>query len=387
MADKPKAQKKDMNHINIATMLLAFYVVIPPLMGAEPKPVDRIPKWVAEDSRPGGKVRLEAEGNDKTLLLEPGTTPHILKLPFHPEGATKVESKNLLWRSEDGQDYLYTHDPSIPQASGPWLGVHVAEVSELVASQLGLTPGMGLAIEHIVPGSPAAEAGLKQYDILIKLDDQNLINAKQLVVLVRSRKAGEKVTVEYIRGGQTQFTEAVIADRISQEEVSHDFHYEVNDEDLVIELGADPVVIDRKIAEKMNPVEKGALASAMAKGKATDLKQGMRTSLFFVENSNLVLSDDSGTYNLRSMDGKKRLVVLNPEGDTIYKGDLETEKSIEELPEEIREKVKEMTGHNKTDHLMRYIQKAEKTYHAETAPGEQQSEKQIIIKRNETREE
>lgn len=376
-----------MIHTNIATLLVAFSMVAPQLQGAEPKPVDRIPKLLVEAPQGVRELSLENGGNDKTLLLEAGETPHVLRLPFHKMDTKKVEPKTLLWRPEDGQGYLYTHDPSTPQAGGPWLGVHVTEVSGLVASQLGLTPGMGLAIEHIVPGSPAAQAGLKQHDILTKLDDQNLINPKQLVVLVRSKKAGEKVIVEYLRKGEIHYTKAEIVDRGGKNEVHYEYHYEIDDEDLVIDLGSDPVVIDRKVAEKMNPVEKGALATAMAKGKATDLKQGMHTSLFFVENSNLVLSDDSGTYNLRKIDGKKRLVVLNPEGDIIYKGDLEDAESIEELPEGIREKVKEMTGQNKTEHLMRYIKKTKNKHHDETAPGEQHSEKKIIIKKNTTQEE
>jgi len=325
------------------------------------------------------EIELDQVVEGKKLRWTPGQPPHVLKLPFDSGNTEKVESKTLLWRPEDGNDFIYTLDKSPQLNTGPWLGVHVSEVSELVASQLGLASGMGLSVEHIVLNSPADKAGLKQYDILTKLDDQTLITPKQLVVLLRTKKSGESVKLTYIRGGEEQSAKAVITNRSGKNEFSYHFDAASDDEDVVFELGAEPVVIDRKMAEKMNAIEKSILASAMAKGKNSELKKGMHTSLFFVENSNLVLSDDTGTYNLRNIDGKKRLVVLNPEGDTIYKGDLETEKSIEALPEGIREKVKEMTGQNKTEHLMRFYKKVDDKDHDNTTPHEVLVEEKIII--------
>ena len=183
----------------------------------------------------------------------------------------------------------------------------------------------------------------------------------------------------FIRGGEEQSAKAVIADRSGKVEVSYKYNFTADDEDIVVEVGANPVVIDRKMAEKMHAIEKGALASAMAKGKASSLKQGMHTSLFFMDNVNLVLSDDTGTYNLRNIDGTKRLVVLSPEGDTLYKGDLETEKSIEELPDGIREKVKQMTGQNKTEHLMRFYKQADRGEHGDATTDEVHVEEEIVI--------
>ena len=48
-------------------------------------------------------------------------------------------------------------------------------------------------------GSPAAEAGLLQNDVLEKLDDQLLVNTAQFTVLVRSKKPGDEVTLSVIR--------------------------------------------------------------------------------------------------------------------------------------------------------------------------------------------
>ncbi len=56
-------------------------------------------------------------------------------------------------------------------------------------------------MRNVVPDSPAA-ATLKKNDVLTKLDDQLLIEQRQLSVLIRNHKDGDEVTLTYIRGGK-----------------------------------------------------------------------------------------------------------------------------------------------------------------------------------------
>ena len=56
-------------------------------------------------------------------------------------------------------------------------------------------------MNHIAPGSPSAGA-LKPHDILLKLDDQILIEQRQLAVLVRGHKEGDEITLTYLRAGK-----------------------------------------------------------------------------------------------------------------------------------------------------------------------------------------
>jgi hypothetical protein len=82
-----------------------------------------------------------------------------------------------------------------------FLGVEVSLVAPVLGSQLGLPNGTGLVVEHLSPRSPAAGV-LKEHDVLTLLDNQILIDARQLSVLVRNRKEGEEVTLTYLRGGK-----------------------------------------------------------------------------------------------------------------------------------------------------------------------------------------
>ncbi|MFP6899981.1 MAG: PDZ domain-containing protein, partial [Opitutales bacterium] len=83
----------------------------------------------------------------------------------------------------------------------PFLGVYAVPLNPAVAKQLNLADGLYLSLEQAIPDSPAAKAGLERFDVLMKFDDQILVNPQQLQALVRSKKQGDWVTLSILRGG------------------------------------------------------------------------------------------------------------------------------------------------------------------------------------------
>jgi putative serine protease PepD len=53
----------------------------------------------------------------------------------------------------------------------------------------------------ILPGSPAQKAGLKGGDIIIEIDGKKINTPEELVVSVRSKNVGDRVTLVYVRDG------------------------------------------------------------------------------------------------------------------------------------------------------------------------------------------
>lgn len=95
----------------------------------------------------------------------------------------------------------------------PFIGVITRELDPEVRAQAGLKDGHGLLVVEIMPDGPAKEAGLRQHDVLVKLDDQKLINMEQLQVLVRSQKKGDEITLTVRRGGAEQQVKVRIGER------------------------------------------------------------------------------------------------------------------------------------------------------------------------------
>lgn len=63
-----------------------------------------------------------------------------------------------------------------------------------------LETGEGLRVTRVTPDLPAAKAGLKTGDVLLKLNDVPLIGGSSLSDMLSTHEAGEKVSVTYRRG-------------------------------------------------------------------------------------------------------------------------------------------------------------------------------------------
>jgi putative serine protease PepD len=55
----------------------------------------------------------------------------------------------------------------------------------------------------ILPGGPAAKAGLKAGDVITKFDGRPVHSAEELIVAIRAKSVGEKVEISYTRNGST----------------------------------------------------------------------------------------------------------------------------------------------------------------------------------------
>jgi putative serine protease PepD len=61
----------------------------------------------------------------------------------------------------------------------------------------------GATLNSVDANSPAAKAGLKTGDVVTKVNSQRIDDADALIAAVRSHAPGEKVSVTYLRGGQS----------------------------------------------------------------------------------------------------------------------------------------------------------------------------------------
>ena len=84
----------------------------------------------------------------------------------------------------------------------PWIGVslHCPQSEESVGA--GLAEGVGLNVRHVVRNGPLEKSGGLKGDLWWKFDGQILVSRGQLVVLLRGKKAGDKVEVDFFRNNE-----------------------------------------------------------------------------------------------------------------------------------------------------------------------------------------
>ncbi|AFQ42830.1 S1C family serine protease [Desulfosporosinus meridiei] len=73
----------------------------------------------------------------------------------------------------------------------------------------------GAYISAVTLNGPAAKAGIQQGDVITKINDTLIQNSSDLVRELYKNKVGDKVTLTYIRDGQTKQAEAVLGELAS----------------------------------------------------------------------------------------------------------------------------------------------------------------------------
>lgn len=70
----------------------------------------------------------------------------------------------------------------------------------------------GVSISYVEPGSPAHEAGLREKDLILKVDGIETARADQLRGLIRTYSAGDKISITIFRYDHVEELEAVLGD-------------------------------------------------------------------------------------------------------------------------------------------------------------------------------
>lgn len=84
-----------------------------------------------------------------------------------------------------------------------WLGVQIQPVTSDIADSLGLKDAKGAIVADVTENSPALKAGLKNGDVILKVDGKEIADARELARDVAQIVPGKDVPVTIVRNGKT----------------------------------------------------------------------------------------------------------------------------------------------------------------------------------------
>lgn len=84
-----------------------------------------------------------------------------------------------------------------------WLGVHVQNVTNEMASSFGLPKPTGALVASVTPDGPAASAGIKARDVILDFGGQKIRTMRDLPRAVVSSAVGAEVLLNVLRDGET----------------------------------------------------------------------------------------------------------------------------------------------------------------------------------------
>jgi serine protease DegQ len=98
------------------------------------------------------------------------------------------------------------------RATHAFFGIQPVQVTRDVAAQLGLDQAAGVLVLEVGDGTPAAKAGLRPGDVIVRLDDKPIDTVEDLFGELRQHRPGDRVTLTVVRDGREQQLTATLAD-------------------------------------------------------------------------------------------------------------------------------------------------------------------------------
>ena len=98
------------------------------------------------------------------------------------------------------------------KVSRGWLGVSIQEITSDLAEGLGLDSPKGALVSQVMPDSPAEKAGLKERDVIIEFDGNEIIYSGDLPQTVGAIKPDTKVSALVYRDGRKKQIKVVVGE-------------------------------------------------------------------------------------------------------------------------------------------------------------------------------
>lgn len=326
----------------LAVALLA--ALASPALARDIGPVDQAPPVELDDIEPGDVEQPEA-GNVQGRVVVQGDGPGVV---------VRINGEEV---QLDGQGGVFDLElpnvirevaPAPEQIEATFLGVVTEPMTTKAAQAAGLKQPTGLQVSFVKEDSPAAQAGLKTGDVLLKLNDQILINNEQLVVLIRSFEAGEKVTLQGQRQGEQMQVEATLGNA------------------MVAPVGPGGAALDQQgwRVQRNIPLDALRLRGEMLDQQKQDMQQLLQRLELNMEDlkaganrggamqSRTMKNDGQHSITLETGANGRRLTIKNKADEVLYDGLLPAE-NVEQhliedngLPVEVFNKVKPMLDGN-----------------------------------------
>ena len=273
-----------------------------------------------------------------------------------------------------------------PAAKAPapdaYAGLNALPPTDEERAALGdrLPAGAGLRVGVVDPDGPAADQ-LQPGDVLIRLDDQLLVNFDQFRSLVQLRKPGDTVKFSVLRNGSAMTVPVRLGVRPAGVEAKQSRSRAVAPADalrqdsssgrtvqigpgFVINIGPGSVTLPPEVMRQLEElqsrglvdVQPGAPVSPAARAKrapaAVTAAPGVSTSRSYSfsfgsgasSSSQTHLSDGEGSVSLVEADGKRSATVKDAQGKVLFEGEITTEEQRAKLPADVQRRLKAAEG-------------------------------------------
>ncbi len=152
-----------------------------------------------------------------------------------------------------------------------WLGVSITSVNQQLAKEKDLDVTHGALIAAFANESSAKESGLKEGDVVVKIDDKKIESNTDLIEYIGTRRPGDKVKITVNRDGKEHTYPVVLKTREGKVGPVRP-----EDRDVVAALGMELEEVDDAVLDNLG-LDHGIQVTSLDNGKLTrytDIRAG-----------------------------------------------------------------------------------------------------------------
>jgi Do/DeqQ family serine protease len=188
------------------------------------------------------------------------------------------------------------------------LGVNIQDVDAAIAEEMGLDKPEGVKVVNVNKGSAAEDAGIKENDIIVKVNDVPINKVAELQEQISRYSPGEKVVLTVIRDKSLKTFTVTLKNSIGTTEVIN--------RNIADVLGAGFAEVSKKDKEKLG-IEKGVQVTELRSGKL--MKAGIKEGFIITHINRKEISSPKELQDLlQDTHGGVYIQGIYPDGEIAY---------------------------------------------------------------------
>jgi S1-C subfamily serine protease len=84
----------------------------------------------------------------------------------------------------------------------PWIAINAVDVNPKLVAYYNLPVEKGVIITNVAQGSQVHRSGIERGDILVRMDDVEINNVRDLIKVMNKHRVGDRVSMELFRGSE-----------------------------------------------------------------------------------------------------------------------------------------------------------------------------------------
>ena len=253
----------------------------------------------------------------------------------------------------------------------PWLGVSGDPLPDVLKSHIGVSKG--LLVHFVSPNSPAQKIGLKQHDVLTKINGRVVGSQLTMKEAILESQVGDVVSLEYMRGGEKKQAEVTLSARPAhvedlkplaerqwieprdgaqhQGQASGSSLFPRGRGSLSGMLGQIDARHQQMIEDLLNDKQRGFDLHQQLDQQFEQMRQQMGHSGLKLNFNNLMgdvqssqssvmtMSDEQGSVTMQRNDEGTQVTVKDHKGDVLFEGPYHTKEDKAAVDPEIRKRI------------------------------------------------